>query len=212
MGNMLLMSKFVRIYLLFIIVFMQPVSAQNNTTGEQFLAQFKTLSIASGTFTQRKYFKILKQPIISRGDIHLAKGLGLVWQTNTPVFSRLLLKNNELYSDDGQQPSKKIIGGDALANVLMNAMTGNMKALKAQFTLDKSAKSNCVSLIPIDKQLAKVIDTVLLCGKVTTNNIQTPKRLLDQVILFEHAGNRTEIDLVLAEQNILSEAIRAQLQ
>lgn len=185
--------------------------ANENTSGEKILEQFSTLTVASGHFTQRKYFTVLKHPILSKGEVYLEKDRGLVWQTNSPVFSRLLLKNNGLYSDDGSSPIKKIKGGDTLAKVIMHAILGDISALKQQFAIVKSNKLYCAELTPKDPKLANFMLLIELCGNISPENDKLSNNTIEHIVLFEHSGNRTEIELKLTSQNLLPEDVRAQL-
>jgi hypothetical protein len=185
--------------------------ANENTSGEKILAQFNTLTVASGHFIQRKYFTVLKHPILSKGEVYLEKDRGLVWQTNSPVFSRLLLKNNELYSDDGRNPIKKIKGGDTLAKVIMHAILGDISALKQQFTISNSNKQHCAELTPKDSQLSNVMRLIELCGSISSENDKLSSNVIEHIVLFEQSGNRTEIALKLTPQSSLPEVVRAQL-
>lgn len=185
--------------------------ANESTSGEKILEQFTTLTVASGHFTQRKYFTVLKHPILSKGEVYLEKDRGLVWQTNSPVFSRLLLKNNGLYSDDGNSPIKKIKGGDTLAKVIMHAILGDISALKQQFTIANSNKQHCAELAPKDPQLANFMRLIELCGNISPDNDKLSNNTIEHIVLFEHLGNRTEIELKLTPQNLLPEVVRAQL-
>jgi hypothetical protein len=143
--------------------------------------------------------------------VHLEKDRGLVWQTNSPVFSRLLLKKNSLYSDDGKNPIKKITGGDTLGKVIMHAILGDVSALKQQFTITNSTKQHCTELAPKDENLINVIRLIELCRNQIPEQKNASDKTSQHIVLFEISGNRTEIALVLTSQDSLTEVTRAQL-
>lgn len=214
-----------------------------NVKGEQvsenLLSTLSPMSIASGTFKQRKYFTVLKQPIISHGEVHFEQGLGLLWQTNQPVLSKLLLKKSGVYSDNGITPIKEIKGASSTAAILMNAVIGNVESIKNEFDVEPSNKLSCVTLIPREK-LNKIIEKLSLCTSksdsnkpsfheteksetsvyepnnqthdYSTHDYSTQSKAIKHVVLYEKSGNRTEIDLQLQAVNSLPEAIRAQLK
>lgn len=184
-----------------------------------------TMPIAQGKFQQRKYFKILKQPIKSSGELYLEQGLGFLWQTNAPVFDQLLLKVDGFYHVDGVNPIKKMQGADVLAQVIMKAMLGNVNALADEFIIENQLSTQCIKLSPKDEGLSSIIAVIELCyskmeAKTSQPNQpvknkelkQRSEQKLEQIILREHSGNRTEIDVQLAQVKLLPEAIRAQLQ
>jgi len=193
--------------LVFIMSFPYYSHSEDTSPQKAWAKNITTFAIASGTFTQEKYFKVLKHPIRSAGEIHVDQSLGLIWQTNTPVFSSLILKNQQLFTHDGISPIKKIKGGNTLATVILQALTGNIEALNTQFTLETTER-NCIQLVPKSSQLTQVIQAINLCSSTTL----AQAFILDRITLLEHSGNYTKINFTLTAMNALSEAIRVQLQ
>lgn len=176
-------------------------------------SQFPSLLVAEGSFNQRKYFKILKQPIRSSGDIFFDSKLGFLWRTNTPVFSVMLLKKSGLYTYNDNNTSQKINGGDSLAQIMMGAMSGDFSQLKNEFTVKLAPTrppfKSCLVLTPKENRLANIIQTIDLCRYLKLHDNFPYKH---QLILIERAGNHTEIDFSLKAIKQLSENVRAQLQ
>ncbi len=176
------------------------------------LAQFKPLTVATGTFVQNKYFTVLKNPVISTGELYLDQSLGFVWHTSKPIASTMILKGDGLFSIDHRQQQKKINNATPIATVLMSALSGDLSALASQFSLAATSSTNtsstkttatrqtCIELTPKDATIAKVMRVIELCGSDT----------VEQLVLFETSGNRTEIAIKLTEVPELPEAIRAQ--
>ncbi len=170
------------------------------------LAQLKKLTslpLAQGNFEQRKYFTVLKHPIISTGEVYFDQELGLVWQTHYPISSVLRLKRSGLYMQDAVSAEREVKGAGTMTQVLMNALSGNVSALENEFSFKTSKQSGCISLLPKKNLLANIMQTIDLC----IINSQ-----LSRIVLFEHSGNRTEIDIDLVALTKLPEAISAQLQ
>jgi hypothetical protein len=166
------------------------------------LSQFKPLPVATGTFVQNKYFTVLKNPITATGEFFFDNELGFIWQTNKPIYSALLLKQDGLYSVDHLQQVKRVKNAGSIAAVLMNAISGDLTALQSTFTLSQNNDNQCVQLTPKDDVIAKVMRMIELCGTET----------VEHLVLFETSGNRTEIDVSLTAIDQLPEAMRAQLQ
>jgi hypothetical protein len=173
-----------------------------NTSLDQ-LNNLTSLPLAQGSFEQRKYFTILKQPIVSTGEVYLDQTLGFVWQTQYPITSVLRLKKSGLFMQDALSPEREVKGAATISQVLMNALSGNVSALQEEFSFEPSTKNNCIRLLPKDNLLVNVMQAVDLC--MVDNK-------LSGIVLFEHSGNRTEIDIMLSVLTKLPEAISAQLQ
>jgi len=167
------------------------------------LKQLTSLPLAQGTFEQRKYFTILKQPIVSTGEVYLDQALGFVWQTQYPLSSVLRLKKSGLYMQDAVSPEREVKGAGTITQVLMNALSGNISALENEFSFQPSQQKACISLLPKENLLANVMKAIDLC--MVDNKLKS-------IVLFEHSGNRTEIDINLSALTKLPEAISAQLQ
>lgn len=179
----------------------KEIQVKNNPLEQ--LKKLTSLPLANGTFEQRKYFTILKQPIVSMGDVYFDHNLGLVWQTHYPISSVLRLKKSGLYMQDAVSPEREVKGAGTITQVLMNALSGNVSALEDEFSFQPSKQSTCISLLPKENLLANVMQAIDLC--IVDNK-------LNSIVLFEHSGNRTEIDINLSALTKLPEAISAQLQ
>lgn len=171
-----------------------------------------TMPIASGSFVQRKYFKVLKHPIKSQGELYFDVSIGLLWQTEQPIYSALLLKKSGLFTENGTGDSQELKGASAISQVLLNIMSGDSEQLAKNFTINASTIDHCLSLTPKLTQLAKIIDNVQLCHIDTPEKNQQNLNDINHIVLHEHSGNRTEITLQLTPMIMLPEAVRARLQ
>lgn len=194
------MNKIVSVvFALFLLLICYKATANSSVN---LLTKFTPLDIAKGEFQQKKFFKVLTHPIESSGDIYFDINQGLLWQTNVPVHSAMILKPSGLYISDGLSELRKVNGANSIIQVLISAMSGNLKALEAEFTLQQIADGQCLSLQPIDELMAKVIEKINLCGD----------KSLEKIHLFESSGNRTEITLQLQQIDKLPEVVIEQLK
>lgn len=196
--------------LLLLTSFSTSVFAQAPQLTNPVPVELSAIPIASGNFVQRKYFTVLKQPIKSQGELYFDVDLGLLWQTNKPLYSALLMTKNRLFTEDDRGARQEIQGASAISQLLLNIMSGDSEQIAENFTLadDTLSENACLSLTPKLTQLAKVIKTVQLChrdSEASENNI-------NRIVLFEHSGNRTEMDVQLTALKTLPEAVRARLQ
>lgn len=171
---------------------------------------FKTVSIASGQFSQQKYFKILAKPILSSGEFYFDQQLGFLWQTNQPIYSASLLAKGQLYLIDHHRQKQLITGGVTIANILINAVAGDINALASDFTvieesqIQSNSKERCLKLMPKESNLAQIFSFIRLCANT--------HKEISQIILFEPSGNRTEITMQLNKEQYLPEDVRVQFQ
>tara|TARA_R110000737_G_scaffold319725_2_gene331043 strand:+ start:1522 stop:2163 length:642 start_codon:yes stop_codon:yes gene_type:complete len=171
-----------------------------------------TMPIAAGHFVQRKYFKVLKQPIKSQGELYFDVNIGLLWQTNKPLYSALLLKPNGLFTENSSGVSQELKGASLLSQVLLDILSGDSDKIAANFSIDNSEDKHCLNLSPQLPQLAKIINIVQLCHIDEQSSNQAQQNDINHIVLHEHSGNRTEIDVQLTPLPVLPEAIRARLQ
>lgn len=186
------------------------LAEQVNTTPDNKL-KFSAISIASGSFTQHKFFKVLKQPITSQGEFYFDVNLGLLWQTNKPLYSALVLKNGGVYTEDGQTPAKALKGAESLSLMLLSILSGDRAQLVENFTLTESTTSGCINLKPNMAKLAKVMKIIELCQKYSEDESVADFNQIARIILHEHSDNRTEINVKLTAISALPESIRARL-
>jgi len=204
----------VAIVIFFVLIagFSSAVLAENNQTEPPQTIVLKTLPIASGSFVQRKYFKVLKHPIESQGEVYFDVNIGLLWQTEQPIYSALLLKKHGLFTENGTGASQELKGASAISQVLLNIMSGDSEKISENFIIKNSAVAHCLSLSPKLTQLAKLVKNVQLCHVNDQQQIESGRKDINHIILHEHSGNRTEIDVQLTPILILPEAVRARLQ
>ena len=198
--------------LLFMLVICFSAGAENYPDEPLNQPTLSTMPIASGSFVQRKYFKVLKHPIKSQGELYFDVSIGLLWQTEQPIYSALLLKKSGLFTENGTGDSQELKGASAISQVLLNIMSGDSEQLAKNFTINASTIDHCLSLTPKLTQLATIIDNVQLCHIDTPEKNQQNLNDINHIVLHEHSGNRTEITLQLTPMTMLPEAVRARLQ
>ena len=188
------------------------VSAEEINESQQNTLALNTVPVATGNFVQRKYFKVLKHPIKSQGKIYFDVNIGLLWQTEQPIYSALLLNKSGLFTENDNGDSQEIKGASAISQVLLDIMSGDSNKLTENFIINNNIVEHCLTLTPKLTQLAKIIDNVQLCHIDTPEKNQQNPNDINQIILHEHSGNRTEITLQLTPTLMLSETVRARLK
>ncbi len=188
---------------------------QNHDKQQQVLIKNLSIKQGIGNFTQKKHFKFLSQPIRSQGSFVVSKESAL-WQTETPVFSQLLVKPNAIYQrlsiSDTYQP---LFENAELSSVLTTIFKGQVNPddwsllpliientsteLMTEKTLELK-QQKCITLEPKSQQLSQIFKLVNLC-------------LLDkqtrQIDLLDNQDNKTEILMSLISNELSIEHLNS---
>jgi hypothetical protein len=190
----------------------------NNTNNEknvgekdQALVNFlSTLRIEQGiaNFIQKKHFTFLNNPIVSKGLLKIHQN-SIIWQTNTPVFSKLVIIEDQVWqltnqgdkqhNNKNQLPEQyQIVASHASIETLIRAvLTGRINPTQWTMSLNDQ---QCVKLAPKDLILSQTIKYIIVC---TPNN--NNQRF---VTLTDAQNNLTEIELNIITNQLSDEDIR----
>ncbi|MGS0677375.1 outer membrane lipoprotein carrier protein LolA [Shewanella sp. 0m-4] len=176
---------------------------------------------AKGKFTQYRYLKVLKKPLVSQGEFVFSKSLGVIWQQNSPFASTLILKDKQLIQIDSQgnisvNNAQQAGGGmsDIMPTLLNALLSGDINALEQHFELslkrattatDTSHELNPqwqLGLKPLDPLLAKAMPKMLLAGK---QQIQT-------LVLYSANGDRSQIEFSSLDESPLSQQDKSRFE
>ena len=166
----------------------------NNDQLERLAKQLNIGESAQGKFTQYRYLKVLKQPLISQGEFIFKEQLGLAWLQHSPFESALILTQGNLIqidSDGNKQLTQASDNQEAnnlaqMMPTLMSALLrGNIAPLAEQFSLHlvEGEQGWQLGLIPLDNLLAKAMSGIVLQGS----------HQLDSLTLLSSNGDRSQI-------------------
>ncbi|MCK8046551.1 outer membrane lipoprotein carrier protein LolA [Shewanella sp. 1CM18E] len=176
---------------------------------------------AKGHFTQARYLKVLKKPLISHGEFVFANNIGVIWQQNKPFASTLILKDKQLIQVDSQgrisvnhaeQTSANMLS-DIMPKLLNALLSGDITALKQHFELSlimPSAKTNNVSSSPASTQWQlglKPLDAIV--QKAMPKLVLTGAQQIQSLVLFSDNGDRSQIEFSAVNDSPLSDADKA---
>jgi hypothetical protein len=180
----------------------QNTPAQNNLPLEDFLTKLK-IEQGIANFTQKKHFTFLNNPIVSKGilKVHQTR---VIWQVNTPVFSKLVIfggqvwqqmdQGNNLHSSNDFQ---KVASHASVETLIRAVFTGEINRAQWNITLDDE---QCLQLSPTDLILSQAINKITVC---------VPKSPTQRfVTLTDAQRNLTEIELNITSNQLLDEDIR----
>lgn len=166
----------------------------NNGQLERLAKQLNIGESAQGNFTQYRYLKVLKKPLISQGEFIFKEQLGLAWLQHNPFESALILTQGSLIQidSDGNKQLTQASDNQQANNLaqmmptLMSALLqGNIAPLAEQFSLHliEDEQGWQLGLIPLDSLLAKAMSGIVLQGD----------RQLDSLTLLSSNGDRSQI-------------------
>ncbi|HEY6527495.1 MAG TPA: outer membrane lipoprotein carrier protein LolA [Cellvibrionaceae bacterium] len=130
---------------------------------------------ASGTFTQKRLFKGMSKPLISKGDFAYAQRKGLLWRTMAPI-------ENELFADSrGVQTS--LMGStqtssgkveEKVTHLIFSLLAMDIEQLQKDFMLDTrwQGENWQLDLTPKSALIAAAIKSIAISGTSRLNYLQ----------------------------------------
>lgn len=135
--------------------------------------------ITQGEFEQQKHLKILRKPLVSKGNFTYHQNKGVIWQTLSPVTSILLVNESHLITAQGEQLIPTTFG-----SVFQAMLGGDLSKLQDNFIITaKQGDTWQLQLQPKEVMLQKIIQAIELSG-------DTEIRAL---VIQETNGNRSDI-------------------
>lgn len=142
--------------------------------------QLAKAPLTQGKFQQEKRLKFLTKPLISNGHFFYHQNQGVIWQTQTPVQSTLIINDAAMLSDQGKQNLPPAFG-----SVFKALLGGEINTLAQNFivTAKQQAKSWQLELKPNNAMLQQAISTISISGDTEVREWE----------LQETSGNLTSI-------------------
>lgn len=178
---------------------------QNNVTLQSFLTALK-IEQGIANFTQKKHFTFLNNPIISKGVLKIHQN-SVIWQINTPVFSKLVIIEDQVWQLISQPQDRtqndvleqyQVVASHASIETLIRAIfTGEISHMQWNISLNDQ---ECLQLLPKDLILSQAIKDISVC--LPENNNQR------FVTLIDAQGNLTEIELNIITNQLSDEDTR----
>jgi hypothetical protein len=150
--------------------------------------------VIRGSFEQRKSLKGFRHPVVSRGDFVVMRERGVVWRTQEPFPSSLLVTRDRVVARQADGTVAKRLNASeepavrTISETLFALMTADVRALAARFDIQGEtvgAEGWRLALQPRDAGVAKWLTRVELEGD----------RFLRAVRLQEGSGDSTQIQL-----------------
>lgn len=172
-------------------VFQNPVDLKS--PGASFLKVRDALagaSVVRSDFKQKKSIKVLKRPVVSRGNFIFSSQEGLYWNIGAPVNSTYVLTPKYMVERQKGFASKVITPQEqpaifGLTEIFEAIFVGNLKRLSQDFKLHFVGTSSewTIGLIPQKGILKKMFRKIVLKGQSHVTEVK----------LFEGNGDSTHI-------------------
>ncbi|WP_301099369.1 outer membrane lipoprotein carrier protein LolA [Otariodibacter sp.] len=139
-----------------------------------------------GNFTQNRFLKALKNPIVISGEFSLIKNQGLLWHTQKPFDNYLRVTKSGINQWNGKSwVDNNKLGESEQVSLFLGLLSGNTDALDDQFQL---------SLRGSDAQWQlTLIPESLLMKQIFTEIVLNGDEVVKQIELKEKQGDRTLI-------------------
>lgn len=161
-------------------------------TLEQISTRMAKPAVLRGQFEQAKTVQGFRNPLRSSGTFVVARDHGVIWQTEKPFASELVVTADQIRSrqadgsqrvevDAGQQPAMRSIN-----EVMFSLISGDMKSLARVFKVEPVATEGPgwqLRLTPRSRMLERAFTELQLHGG----------RHVQQVEIVEASGDRTRI-------------------
>ncbi len=178
-------------FLLLLVLFISPfVSA---LTLDDLQQRFTEQPIIRAHFEQSRTIKGLPQPLLSRGNMLIARDQGLLWDQTAPFVMQLLLDDKRMVQMVNGQPPQTIRAEDnpqmfQFNHLLRALFQADPKVLEENFRIEFTSQKEgrwTLRLTPITTPLDKIFASIDLAGKTYLETIQ----------LNDKQGDRTDITL-----------------
>jgi outer membrane lipoprotein-sorting protein len=189
------------------------VFAGTENSFEKFQQEAVKIKTLHADFVQKKFMKILSQPLVSEGRFDYVFPDALRWEYSKPLRSIVITYHNKTkrYVYAGGKMVEDQTGGVQAMQIVLSEVTGWMRghfdqnpSLKA--SLSNSAKNTCIILTPVDEKMAAVIQKIEI-------TLSSKKGTVKSVKIFEDPENFTQIDFRNVKTNeIISPSVFQDVQ
>jgi len=178
-------------FLLLLVLFISPVVSA--LTLDDLQQRFTEQPLIRAHFEQSRTIKSLPQPLLSRGNMLIARDQGLLWDQTAPFVMQLLLDDKRMVQMINGQPPQTIRAEDnpqmfQFNHLLRALFQADRKVLEENFRIEFTSQKEgrwALRLTPITTPLDKIFASIDLAGKTYLETIQ----------LNDKQGDRTNITL-----------------
>lgn len=160
--------------------------------------RFNQQPVVRAHFEQVRTIKAMPKPLRSRGEMLMARDMGLLWDQTAPFPMTMMLNDTRMVQTLGSQAPQTITADNnpqmfQFNHLLRGLFQADRAVLEKNFRIDFSSESHdrwSLRLTPITTPLDKIFSSIDLAGQ----------RYLETIRLNDKQGDRT--DITLSEQKL----------
>ncbi|MDR3047142.1 MAG: outer membrane lipoprotein carrier protein LolA [Bacteroidales bacterium] len=180
--------------------FKAVAATQAPTLLEKIAQNTKTIQSLQADFIQEKKLTYLTEMQISKGIMYYKSANQLRWEYLTPKAFSFILNNNKIIMKDAKGSMQYNANSNksvkAMSELILGMINGNNIQNSTNFntTLYSNGKQTLVKLIPVQKELKKMFQEVLL--------YLNQDYIASKIELTETSGDKTTINFSSVKKNI----------
>jgi outer membrane lipoprotein-sorting protein len=215
-------NKLNPIFWLAMLLFANTGFADNDLLIRQLQEKYQNISHYQASFTQHKSVSYISKPLVTKGSLEFALGVGLIWQVDEPLWVKTLITDQGVYKTTKYQSQQKVndMQIKLVSEIMTELLTANLDKIESQFevatvNLVEENSSWEVQLLPKKLLMKKTLKQISLIGASSVNTYQ--ETILDginQILIIDKSDNQTQIllDSIKVSNAQLSEEIRARFE
>jgi hypothetical protein len=142
----------------------------------------------NGSFVQKKHLVVLSKPFVTKGTYQYKHATGLDWQTLTPITNHLNISVHGVIEIQSDGSRKTLTTDTRFSELLLAIFSGDQHKIEQQFSIEQTKDS--LKLTPKSEQISDIFREI---------SVQIENQSIQEITLFEPAGNSTQI-ILLAEK------------
>ena len=148
-----------------------PTSAATELQDKIFSKAKETKSMTS-VFIQKRQLSILPLPLISKGIFNYHHETGIVWETQEPIQSRIIISKEGIQTED-KFASTKTEGSSQLSEILLSLFSGDSVTLETYFSIHAKGDANQWNLLlkPKNNLMAAQVASISIKGRESVESL-----------------------------------------
>jgi len=148
-----------------------PTFAASELQDKIFSKAKETKSMTS-VFIQKRQLSVLPLPLVSKGTFRYHHETGIVWETQEPIQSRIIITKRGIQTED-KYSGTKTEGSSQLSEILLSFFSGDSVALERYFSIrvKGNAKQWNLLLEPINNLVAAQIALISIEGRESVESL-----------------------------------------
>lgn len=185
-----------------------PLKAEDKPAFETRFSAFAQHPVIRGNFRQTKHIPKLNRDFISEGSFVIASGNGILWNSQKPFPSTLVIAKDKIVQKNSAGKSEVMKASEnaafkSFADMISSIFSGDPKKLYSRFSVFSKGSAGAweLGLVPIDASVRSVILSIELSGNANFPKTIRLKNADSSVTLYELSGESFADSLSAAEKD-----------